>query len=1070
MNLFDLTTRLWENPMVPQVNRLRSRSPLFTWNTEEEARKGTFEPFDCPAIQNLNGEWDFWFFTRPEEVDVSLLEAQDDAIREGAKPIQVPGNWMRQGFDNPHYVNVCMPFGDTPPKVPLDRNPCGVYRRTFEVKADFRRLVLHFGGIETCGFIYVNGRSVGMVKDSRSSSEFDVTEYVHAGKNLLSVLVIRWSDGSFLEDQDHWRMAGIFRDVYLQYTPDAHIADVFAQTTLDEATESIGILNLRLDAEFRGSHEIPRDWKFRVQLYDGAKALWDAPKELEFFVNGHMYHYQPTPVQPLAEAAFEFPEIKRWSAETPKLYRLVVALVDAQGNVVEATGTDLGFRSVRRKDGCLLINGQAVKFFGVNRHDFDEKLGKTVTYESIVQDLKIMKRHNFNAIRTCHYPNDERLMAVANRMGFYVISEANIEIHAYYEHLADDALWLPALMERFSRMVLIYKNNPCVHLWSLGNEAGRGSNFPALAAWAHAVDPSRLVHYCELTRKYDDKVLKTYVPHDGEELFDSVSPMYPAFSTMENWIKYAMPVESRPFIPCEYTHAMGNSNGSLARYFDFFRKYKRMQGGYIWDWIDQGLLETDAKGRKYWAYGGDYGEKVNDANFCVNGMVLPDRTPHPSCLEFKFLARPFDFAAKCISARKFLLTNWNYFVTLDDLAFSWELQLDGRTVQKGVVKATSTAGIAPQSEKEITLDYDLAKISRASRQRLFLVVTAAQKIETLWAEAGFVVAQQQFDLTDAVPVAIADGYAALPAGKLGFSGNTINDGESVIHFSDGAMPDQWVFRGEKLLKSCISEQLVRGCVDNDAIKAYLSNDPSRVGNTWVSGWDIFNATMEAKLASSVQKPDGSLAMSSQTTYTVKTGAKVLVKRNLRMGCDGVLGMELEFLVPEELDDLPRLGITVPLVAGFENFHFFGKGPQETYWDRQAGGRMGFYEQSVTEQYFPYVMPQETGNHAGVQMAAVDNGKVGLMVVSSGTDLEVSALHFTPEDFWKARHINELDARPETYLNIDIHQRGLGTRSCGEDTVEDCRIHAGWHRLALKFFAYEVKAQPDLMALARRLQG
>ncbi|MCQ2397615.1 MAG: beta-galactosidase, partial [Lentisphaeria bacterium] len=600
MNLFDLKTRLWENPMVPQVNMLKSRSPLFTWKSEDDARRGTFEPFDCPEIQSLNGTWDFWIFKRPEEVDTTLLEGTTAA---GGSPIQVPGNWTRQGFDNPHYVNVCMPFGDTPPMVPQEKNPTGVYRREFDVREGFERVVLHIGGMETCGFIYVNGQAVGMAKDSKTASEFDVTNFVHAGKNILAILVIRWSDGSFLEDQDHWRVAGITRDVYLQYTPKAHIVDVFAQTSLDEATESTGLLTLKLEAGFLGAHQIPTGWKFRVQLFYGDDAVWPEAKELEFVKNGQMYHYpEDKRFLPLAEAKYELPAVHRWSAETPELYRLTVALVAPDGSVSEATGTDIGFRSVRLKEGCLMINGQPVKFFGVNRHDFDEKLGKTVTYQDIVDDLTIMKRFNFNAIRTCHYPNDERLVAVANRMGFYVISEANIEIHAYYSTLSFNPLWLSSMMDRVSRMVGIYKNNPCVHLWSMGNEAGRGDNFAALCSYVRFHDPSRLVHYCELARMVDKDIC--YVANDGVKLVDTVSPMYPSFHAVQKWVEKNMPIDPRPFIPCEYTHAMGNSNGALFKYFDYFRKYKRMQGGYIWDWIDQGLAEVDENGRKYWNYGG----------------------------------------------------------------------------------------------------------------------------------------------------------------------------------------------------------------------------------------------------------------------------------------------------------------------------------------------------------------------------------------------------------------------------------------------------------------------------------
>ncbi len=1071
MRLFDLNARLWESPMVPQVNLLPSRSPLFSWKTEEEARRGSWEPFQCPAIESLNGQWRFWLFSRPEEVPMELLEGRE---LPGEAPIQVPGNWTCQGFDNPHYVNVCMPFKDTPPLVPAQRNPCGVYRREFLVRETMERLVLHFGGMETCGFVYVNGQGVGMAKDSRTSCEFDITDFVKPGqKNQLTVLVIRWSDGSFLECQDHWRMAGLIRDVYLHYTPENHIADVFAQTTLDEETESTGILTLRLDAAFRKAHVIPQGWHFRLQLYDGETPLWKTPRELPFFENGNMYHYSKEErLQPLAEETFSFSKVKRWSAETPFLYRLTVCLVNPQGEVVEATGTDVGFRSVRRKNGSLLVNGKPVKFLGVNRHDFDERMGKTVTPQSIRQDLLLMKKLNFNAIRTCHYPNDERLCALAGELGFYVISEANIECHAYCDHMTDEPRWLPSMLDRVRRMVGIYKNFPCIHLWSLGNEAGRGADFIALAAWVKAYDPSRGVHYCELTRKMtvDERGHGFYVPHDGEAWIDTVSPMYPSFESMEAWARDNMPVESRPFIPCEYTHAMGNSNGSLHQYFRFFRKYPRFQGGYIWDWVDQGLRKSDDKGREYWAYGGDFGDHPNDGNFCINGMVLPDRTPHPSCQEFQHLARPFDFQAREPARQEYLLHNWRFFTSLDDLSFSWELQKEGQVLCQGDVPAEAAAGLGPGECRAVSLGNALLKgLSRLPGEEVFLTIRGCQKEETPWAPAGYVVASQQFCLTEYVPENPRETFPSLPATHLAFSENTISDGESLVHFTDGAMPDQWLFRGEKILQEAAAEQFVRGLVDNDGILSEIQN-PWRMAHTWLEQWDLFHLQRTETLASSSLQEDGALAMRSQATYAAKNQASFTVERQLTFRLDGSLEVNLTFHVPKELEDVPRLGLSLPLPSSFQTLRFFGNGPQESYWDRKTGCLVGYYEQTVAQQLFPYVKPQESGNHTGIRAIALENGRVGLMAVGLDMELEASALPYAPEDLFAARHRNELTPRKNVFLNLDLHQRGLGTRSCGEDTVEECRLHAGSHRLSFRLFPYPAGlSQPDWMKLARQLQ-
>ena len=1054
MNLFDLTTRLWEDPRVPQVHALRPRSPLFSWKDEASARAGSYEPFDCPSIQSLNGKWQFRYYERPEEVDLGVL-AKPISSDKKAKPIVVPGNWTRQGYDHPHYTNVVMPFTDTPPYVPQKKNPTGLYRRTFKVRKGFETVVLHFGGVESCAFVYVNGSCVGMMKDSRTSSEFDVTPFVKTGENELAVLVIRYSDGSYLEDQDHWWMAGIYRDVYLAYRPKAHIYDLFAQTGL-EADGTTGTLKLRLEANFSGNHFIPAGYSFAVQLYDGRKALWKKPQVMPFYNNWAQYMYpEAERFQPFAEAEFKLPNIQPWSAETPHLYRITAVLLDEKGRALDAVGDDIGFRSVKLEDGMLKINGQPVKFFGANRHDVNEVTGKTVTPQDIEADIRLMKRHNFNAIRTCHYPNDERLVALANRYGLYVISEANIECHAYQDHLTDDPLWIPAMMDRFQRMVLIYKNNPCIHLWSLGNEAGWNADFAALSGWAHHYDESRLVHYCEYIRHFSDRV-------ENVDLVDVVSPMYPHFDTLEHWIKDIMPQDPRPMIFCEYTHAMGNSNGALCDYFKLFRTQPRFQGGYIWDWIDQGLLEKDAKGRKFWGYGGDFGDTPNDFDFCINGMILPDRTPHPACQEHKFLAQPFAFAVDNLAGGKLRLTNYNYFSKLENLNFLWTIEVDGKVVQKGKLDYAETSAIAPQQSAVVNVPFDLTKIRLVPGQEAFLNITATLRRNTLWAEAGFEAGWQQISLTEVLPVC-KNNIQLTNNKQLTLFSNAIGNDQMLIHFAKTAFPDQWLFQGQQLLSAPLCEQFMRGLTDNDGIKVD-PDSPYRRICPWTKTWDLWNLKHRELQTLSCNTQEADYLLTGASAYTVKSGEVIEVHRRATLDNAGVLGLEVEFRVPEALEDLPRLGLVLALPKGFENFTYFGKGPQETYIDRQAGGRIGLWRSTVTAQYFPYVQPQETGNHTGVRFAAVDNGKVGLLAVACGRLIEASALHFTPADLFQARHINELEPHPETYLSLDVMQRGLGTATCGEDTRYQYRLHAGVHRLAVKLVPFQVGV--DLARLAR----
>lgn len=1066
MKLFDHENRLWECPQVPSVNTLRPRSPLFSFATEAEARTASYEPFDCPSIDNLNGLWSFRHFENPDQVEESLLADKIDTS--GWDRIEVPGNWTRQGYDFPHYVNVQMPFGDTPPYVPKDNNPTGLYRRTFTLRKHAQRVVLHFGGIESCGFIYVNGIGVGMIKDSRTSCEFDITPVVRKGENTLAVLVLRYCDGTFLEDQDHWRMAGIHRDVYLEYTPNEYISDVFACTTLDDDLKT-GVLKLRLDAAFAGTHDIPADWKFAVQLYDGKKAVWKQPDLLGFYDNNFQHAYA-SHTQPLAEKEYRIANVKPWSAETPNLYRITVCLLNGKGEVVQAVGHDIGFKSVKLEDGCLKINGQPVKFLGVNRHDFNQYAGKRVTMADLVADVTLMKSFNINAIRTCHYPNDERLVALCNRYGLYVISECNIETHAYCEHLTDDPLWLTPMMERMKRMVLIYKNNPCIHLWSMGNESGIGANFAALSAWTHRFDPSRLVHYAELNQHYPDELNWYNRANANLDLVDTVSPMYPDFKRVDQWLTKIAPQEKRPLIMCEYSHGMGNSHGALCDYFERFRKYVRFQGGYIWDWIDQGLHETDADGRQYWAYGGDYGDTPNDYDFIGNGMIGPDRTPHPACYEFRYLAKPFAIKPQPLPRQLFDFTNYNYFTTLDDYEFIWEVECDGQVLANGKIDRKEIAAIAPQQTKAIKIDWqEKTALDKAeSCCEIFLNVIACYRKDTLWAKKGDICGHEQFRVDSAVilpntPPCYDKRYET----SVNERTHTYKCGGDVIKLNKEGSLDKWtVNHGSQELLACpITEQFLRGFIDNDGIRSTITTDTFRIGYTWLTKWDLLNLKRHVGVAP-VSQASGEppcYLVANTVEYTAANGGKIRVKRGASCNPDGSVLLAFSFEVPEELGDLPRLGISIVMPEGFENFTYFGKGPQECYIDRQAGAMIGLYKQTVTDQYFPYMMPQECGNHTAVRFAAVDNGAIGLLAVSIGNEIEASALHFTPEDFIEARHINELHPRKETILTLQVMQRGLGTGSCGEDTRDQYRIRPGRYNLSLRLFPFAVGE--DLMAIA-----
>ncbi len=1044
MKLFDCKqTRLWENPMCPGVNRMRSRSTLFPYATEAAAKAGSWEPFDCPQIMNLNGEWKFRYLTRPELVEETFTaDGFDDS---GWDNIAVPGNWTMQGYDHPHYTNVKMPWPEQPPFVP-EENPTGVYRRSFTLGGEWtgRRTILRFGGVESCFFVYVNGVEVGMAKDSRTDSEFDITKFVRPGENSLAVIVLRWSDGSVLEDQDHWWMAGIYRDVYLYHTAKEYIRDVFAKTTLENDYVD-GMIELKIDAGFSAPIH-PEGYAAFARLYDGAGAqVLAEPVKVEFSVNkGVATGWAWIPVKNPA----------KWSAELPNLYRLTVELVDPAGKTVEATGCRIGFRSVELSGGNLLVNGKAVKFFGVNRHDLDPQRGKTVSVELMRRDVELMKQFNFNAIRTCHYPNDPRLLALCDEYGLYVIDEANIECHAFYDHLTDDAEWLPAMMDRVTRMVLRDKNHACIIEWSLGNESGIGANFGACAGWIRRFDSSRRVHYeGALRQRRRGEQLSWEKETFNTDITDIVCPMYPRFNMIEEWLKHDDP---RPFIMCEYTHAMGNSNGSIRHYFELFRKERRMQGGYIWDWVDQGLEKTDEKGRKFWGYGGDFGDTPNDFDFCINGMIWPDRTPHPSMYEFKYLAKPFTIRPVELSSGKFELVNYNFFKNLDDYEFQWRIEVDGRVTASGKLPMPE---VAPEGTALFTVDWTLPELS--AHQEAFILFTATLKNDCRYAPAGFEVGHESF----ALPLPPTLGAAKpLPASPAVLTGRTASAGDSVIEFSEAGMPLSWKFRGTELLAAAAAENLYRGATDNDAIRCNVHHDGYTAGYRWLEVYGL-DKIVGRESGGEFHADETGISILSSVAYQAKNGAVLTVRRNLRFTRSGALAVNLEFDVPAELDDLPRLGWFLTLPAGFENFRYYGNGPQENYCDRNAGSIVSRFESTVTEQYVPYILPQECGNHTAVRWAAVDDGRNGMLAVAP-TLMECSAHHFTPADFFGALHTNELEPRAETFFNLDLAQRGLGTATCGEDALPCYRIHSGVHRFHLWLMPFAATEDPG--DLARRL--
>ncbi len=739
-------TNDWENPQMVGQNKEPAHATLLPYQDIQSALAG--DRSACANFKLLNGEWQFKWAPNPASAPEDIhIEPFNNA---GWDTIAVPGNWQLQGYDVPMYTNVQYPFPpDYMPEVPKDNNPVGSYRTTFTVPAEWtgKQVFIVFDGVDAAFYLWVNEQYVGYSQDSRLPAEFNLTPYLRPGQNTLAARVYRWCDGSYLEDQDFWRLSGIYRDVYLFAAPAVHIRDFWAITDLD-ADYRDAVLNIRAYLRAYDTADID-GYTVEAELFD-ANRLRITNYELRVT----SYESPITFTLPVANPL-------KWSAEHPHLYTLLLTLKDTEGTVLEVERCNVGFRKVEIKDGKVLINGAAVYFRGVNRHEHHPDTGHAVSVESMIEDILLMKRFNVNAVRTCHYPDDPRWYDLCDEYGLYLIDEANIESHGVWDEPTRDPVWLTAFMERGSRMVERDKNHPSIVIWSLGNESGHGPNHAAMADWIHAYDPTRPVFYDSA---------------DHEPYIDIVSKMYPS---LERLIELAeRPGETRPFIMCEYAHAMGNSPGNLKEYWDLIAKYPRLRGGFIWDWVDQGLRRTTEDGAEWFAYGGDYGESPHDGSFCINGLIFPDRTIHPSLWEVKKVYQPVDVEVVDALAGKVDVINKYDFSDLRHLNVTWTLQADGQVIQKGQLPHLST----PSGGREtVTIPFSPPSVPPSGGKtggagaEYWLTLSFTLAESTLWAEAGHEIAWAQF----AVPFPMLEvqpvDMTALPALTL-----TDSDAQAVV--------------------------------------------------------------------------------------------------------------------------------------------------------------------------------------------------------------------------------------------------------------------------------------------------
>ncbi len=975
--------RSWENPELPSLNRLKPRATLVPFLTQELA--ATLDVKRSPLYRPLDGVWEFRLADRPETAPAAHRRLK------GWDKVDVPSLWTMQGYDRPHYTNVVMPFEGSPPHVPAE-NPTGIYRRSFSVPRDWRhrRIVLGFGGAEGALYVLVNGAPVGISKDSRTPAEFDVTELIrHDRPNDLVAVIIRWSDASFIEDQDQWWHAGLSRGVYLYATGATYIADIFARGDLDSDYRSGNLVVTASVGDPAGGEEL----EARL-LAPGGKVVAKGA-------------FRDT-----LELAVKSP--RRWSAEEPNLYTLVVTL---EGG--ESVACRIGFRRVEVREGRLLVNGKSVLIRGVNRHDHDDTRGRVVSRELMETDARLMKQSNVNAVRTSHYPNDPYWLDLCDRYGLYVVDEANIESHAFYDEICRDPRYTSAFLERVRNMVERDKNHPSVILWSLGNESGYGPNHDAAAGWLRARDPSRPLHY-------EGAIAKDW--SGGHMATDIVCPMYPSVEEIEEWATTTH--DSRPLILCEFSHAMGNAGG-LSDYYAAFERHGALQGGFIWEWLDHGIRQVDAHGRRYWAYGGDFGDIPNDANFCADGLVWPDRTPHPGLHELKFLAQPVSVESK--GGGRFRIHNRRDFVDLSDLRGVWELTIDGSVVRRGTLPVLR---VPPQGTLDVRVDIG----SDAPGERL-LTFRFFLRRATEWAPQGHEVAWQQLalasrrvrstDLLERARPAETRGKIVLEAGGT----------RAVVDSATGELRELRHAEERNVLRAGPALQLWRAATDNDGLRLLPERSTGVLGRWLELGLDRIERRVE-----SVRPVPGGVDV-LETLSGRERLDDIVHRHRYRMLDSGGLLVEHDVAIGPDLRDLPRIGVVLALAPGLERLEWFGRGPWDDYQDRCASTVVGRFRSTVRDQYVPYILPQEHGHHSQARWLTLTNTSGFGLDVRGRPTIGFTASHFTADDLYAARHTSDLEPRREVVLSLDHAQRGLGTAACGPDTAPRYRLTEAAYRFS-----------------------
>ena len=1026
----------WENELIFEQNKMESRVPSYSYKNEQDALKGKRE---ASRMLNLNGIWKFNFVGKSEDRPMDFMAK--DFKGEKFNDIEVPSNWELKGYGQPIYTNITYPFTPqasfdvkfdwkgpqppVPPKIYRD-NPVGSYYRDFEVPVDWKdqSVILHFGGVTSAFYVWVNGKKVGYSQDSCLAAEFDITEYLQSGKNRVAIQVFRWSDGSYLEDQDMWRLSGIHREVLLLAQPKISLNDFYVRTTLDQSLKD-ALVEIRPKVWVKKDENDLKGWKINAQLYDknNNKVLEDGLSTTVEEVYKERWPAKDITKFSFIKATVSSPH--KWSAEDPYLYTIVFTVTNPKGEVVESRSQKIGFKKVEfSKKNELLINGKVVEIMGVNRHDHDPINGKALTHEDLRKDVETLKQFNFNAVRTSHYPNDPYFYELCNEYGLYVMDEANLESHHVGGLLANSPSWSGAMMSRLYRMVERDKNEVCVFSWSLGNESGTGPIFAAMSNWVRYYDPSRFVHYEGAqgdpsnpafieNAGYMTKELPTMANPDDAKYVDVISRMYPSYKHMIGLA--TSPYITRPIIFCEYLHSMGNSLGELSDYWDQIRARPNLIGGFIWDFKDQGLVKKDDKGKDFYAYGGDFGDFPNDGPFCINGVFAPDLSPNPHAWEAKHVFQPVAFEKVINQEDVVRVVNRFNFTNTDQYEIRWTLSENGKEIKKGNFL---NVNIAAEDFKELKIPF--GKINYKEGSDYWLRMSLHEKEDRLWAKKGFEVASNQILVHKSIPQkAVVSNKVVEGFNFIENSNDIVVSGKKfaiTISKKNGQLVS---FKKDAVeqLNAPLKPNFWRPAIDNDMRGAY-ARDWGKSKAFWKNILDKISTR------SVTASKDGVNTIKIVVSQSLED--KVKLQLTYTISSEGAVNVKMDLDAAETLPDIMRIGLTMGVSPSLVHTSYYGKGPYENYSDRNKASEVDEFTIDTDKLFFNYIRPQETGNHTETRwMNLYSNNKKEGFKFTGSPIFEFSVWQYSLENIEQANHPYDLEKQGFYTVNIGLKQRNLG---------------------------------------------